>query len=353
VDRGVAGLAVGMVAVIPIVVPNWNGADRLGPCIRSLAAQTYPGVEIVVVDNGSADDSIEVLAALAGEIAPRPLTVLRNDVNLGFAGGVNRGIRHALESGATAVALFNNDAVADPGWLDALAAVLDGDPDVAIATGRLLMADGRSIDSTGDFYSTWGLAFPRDRDRSAEVVRESGEVFAASGGASLYRASLFADIGLFDEEFFAYFEDVDLSFRARLAGHRIAYRADAVAYHDQGATSRTVGGFATTQFFRNLPMLLAKNVPARLLLSILPRFVLVYALMVLYQFRRGQAVPALRGMVQSVGLVVRAIPRRRAIQRARRVSASSIRRQLWPGLPPGMRVLRGRLRGGEPSLSDS
>ncbi len=342
-----ARLANRMVPVITIVVPNWNGADRLGPCVRSLAAQTYDGAEIVVVDNGSVDDSLAVLAELAAEIAPVPLTVLRNDVNLGFAGGVNCGIRHALEAGATAIALFNNDAVAEPGWLAALTAVLDGDPEVAIATGRLLMADGRSVDSTGDFYSVWGLAFPRDRDQPAEPVRESGEVFAASGGASLYRAALFADIGLFDEVFFAYFEDVDLSFRARLAGHRVAYCADAVAYHDQGATSRTMGGFATTQFFRNLPLLLAKNVPARLLPLVLPRFLLVYALMVLYQFRRRQAMPAVRGMVQSVGLVVKAVPRRWAIQRTRRVDASSIREQLSRGLPPGMRVLRGRLRGGE------
>ena len=336
-----------MVAMINIVVPNWDGADRLGHCVRSLAAQTCAGVEIVVVDNGSVDDSLAVLAELAAEIAPVPLTVLRNDVNLGFAGGVNCGIRHALESGATAIALFNNDAVAEPGWLAALTAVLDGEPDVGIATGRLLMADGRSVDSTGDFYSVWGLAFPRDRDQPAEPVRESGEVFAASGGASLYRAALFADIGLFDEVYFAYFEDVDLSFRARLAGHRVAYCADAVAYHDQGATSRTMGGFATTQFFRNLPLVLAKNVPARLLPVVLPRFVLVYSLMVLYQLRRRQAMPALRGVVQSVGLVVKAIPRRWAIQRSRRVDASSMRAQLWPGLPPGMRVLRGRLRGGE------
>ena len=211
-------------------------------------------------------------------------------------------------SGPTAIALFNNDAVADAGWLSSLVAVLDADAGVAIATGRLLMRDGRTVDSTGDFYSVWGLAFPRDRDQPAEPVRESGDVFAASGGASLFRTALFADIGLFDEEFFAYFEDVDLSFRARLAGHRVHYCADAVAYHDQGATSRTMSGFATTQFFRNLPLLLVKNVPARLLPSVLPRFVLVYSLMVLHQFRRGEGLPALRGVVASVGLVVRRAP---------------------------------------------
>jgi GT2 family glycosyltransferase len=330
-----------VVALIHVVVPNWNGADRLRPCIRSLADQDAPSFEIVVVDNGSVDESVAVLSELEVEIAPVALTVLRNERNLGFAGGVNRGIRHALAAGAEAVALFNNDAVADSRWLSSLAGVLAAEPDVAIVTGRLLMSDGATVDSTGDFYSTWGLAFPRDRDRPAEPVRPSGEVFAASGGASLFRSTLFADIGAFDEEFFAYFEDVDLSFRARLAGHRVYYCADAVAYHDQGSTSRTMSGFVTRQFFRNLPLLLAKNVPAGLLPAVVPRFVLVYSLMVVYQFRRGQGMAALRGAAQSVPLVVGGLARRRSIQRARRIGAPALRRQLWPGLPPGMRVLRG------------
>jgi GT2 family glycosyltransferase len=330
-----------VVALIHIVVPNWNGADRLRPCIRSLAEQDGAEFEIVVVDNGSVDESIAVLAELEAEVAPVVLTVLRNGRNRGFAGGVNRGIRHARAAGADAVALFNNDAIADRRWLSSLAAVLDAEPDVSIVTGRLLMGDGATVDSTGDFYSVWGLAFPRDRDRPAEPPRPSGEVFAASGGASLYRSGLFADIGEFDERFFAYFEDVDLSFRARLAGHRVYYCAAAVAYHEQGSTSRTVPGFVTRQFFRNLPLLLAKNVPARLLPAVVPRFLLVYSLMLVYQFRRGQGLAALRGAAESLPLVVGGLARRRSIQRARRIDASAVRRLLWPGLPPGMRVLRG------------
>jgi GT2 family glycosyltransferase len=309
--------------------------------VRSLTAQDRHDFEIVVVDNGSTDGSVRLLERLAGEIAPVPLTVVRSDVNLGFAGGVNLGILRAVERGAEAVALLNNDAAVEPAWLGALAGVLDAEPDVAIATGRLLLRDGRTVDSTGDFYSVWGLAFPRDRDQPAEPVRESGDVFAASGGASLYRTSLFADVGLFDEAFFAYFEDVDLSFRARLAGHRIRYCADAVAFHDQGATSRTMAGFATRQYFRNLPLLLAKNVPARLLPAVLPRFALVYSLMLLHQFRRGEARAAFGGALASLPLIARSFGRRRAIQRSRRIDPVAVRAQLWPGLPPGMRVLRG------------
>jgi GT2 family glycosyltransferase len=336
-----AGLAGGLAAVIHIVVPSWNGAARLAPCVRSLAVQDHPDFEIVVVDNGSTDDSAAVLDQLAIEIAPVRLTVLRNDTNRGFTGGVNRGIRHALGAGAVGIALFNDDAVAEPDWLSALAAVLDTEPAVAVATGRLLMKGGQIVDSTGDFYTTWGLVFPRDRDEAALPVRESGDVFAASGGASLFRSSLFADVGMFDEDFFAYLEDVDFGFRAQLAGHRAYYVADAVAYHEQGATSRTMPGFATRQFFRNLPLLLAKNVPARLLPTVLPRFLLVYPLLAVYQFWRGQGLAALSGVAQSFVLVIRCLPRRRAIQRARRIDAAAVRRLLWPGLPPGMSALQG------------
>ena len=175
-------------------------------------------------------------------------------------------------------------------------------------------------------------------------MRPSGEVFAASGGASLYRSALFADVGLFDEAFFAYFEDVDVSFRAQLAGHRVHYCAAAVAYHDQGATSRKLAGFATEQYFRNLPLLLVKNVPAALLPAIVPRFALVYTLMVLHQFRRGEGAAALRGVLGGRSAPRRRLRRRRLIQRHRRVGAPAIRALLWPGLPPGMRVLRGTVR---------
>lgn len=327
---------------VAIVVPNWNGADRLRPCIRSLAAQHHDHFEIVVVENGSTDDSRAVLGELTAEAAPIRLTVLHNVTNLGFAGGVNRGIRHALDAGFEAIAMFNNDAVADRRWLGALVAELDSRPDVAIVTGRLLMADGRTIDSTGDFYSEWGIAFPRDRDRPAELLRSSGYVFGGSGGASLFRSSLFCDIGLLDEDFFAYFEDVDLSFRAQLAGHRVYYTEHAIAYHDQGSTSRHISGFATTQFFRNLPILLVKDVPGPLLVPVGARFMLVYLLMILNSFRRGQGWPAVRGALRACALIGRhGFAKRRSVQRMRRLSSADVRALLWPGLPPGVRVLRG------------
>lgn len=335
-----------VVALIAVVVPNWNGATRLRAAVESLAAQLDPGddVEVIVVDNASTDDSLALLERLATELRELSgpgLTTLRNDTNLGFAGGVNRGIEHARARGAWAIALFNNDAVAAPGWLAALTAVLRERPDVSLVTGRFLMADGATVDSTGDFVSEWGIPYPRDRDRPAEPARPSGEVFGVSGGASLYRTALFDDIGTFDERYFAYLEDVDLSFRARLAGHRARYCAEAIAYHDQGSTSRTMPGFAARQYFRNLPLVLARNLPLRRWPSVMPRFALVYHLMILNAFRRGFGRAAVSGMLRGWALMPGALSSRRAIRPGRPIDAASLATLLTPGLPPGVRVLRG------------
>jgi GT2 family glycosyltransferase len=325
---------------VAVVVPNWNGAGHLAASVESLARQTHPDVTIVVVDNGSTDDSVTVLERLRTD-SDTPLVILRNPTNLGFAGGVNTGIRYALAAGFQFVALFNNDAVAEPDWLAHLVAGLAEHPDAGIATSRLLMADGETVDSTGDFLSVWGIAFPRDRDQPAEPVRPSGYVFSASGGASLYRASLFRRIGLFDEAYFAYFEDVDLSFRAQLAGLRVFYCSDAVAYHEQGSTSGRIPGFATEQMFKNLPMLLVKNLPLRLAGPIVPRFALIYPLLLANAIRRGQWRPALRGFAAGARLALgHSLLQRRRIQRTRTIDPGDVRELIWPDLPPGMVIAR-------------
>src|SRR5690606_20741179 len=143
-------------------------------------------------------------------------------------------IRAALRKNTDYIALFNNDAVAHQDWLKNLVKTLEDDPETGIATCKLLSADKSRIDSTGDFYTTWGLPFPRGRGE-AKLTKYDNDtrVFGASGGASLYRASMLKEIGLFDEDFFAYYEDVDISFRAQLAGWKVLYVPTAEAYHQQ------------------------------------------------------------------------------------------------------------------------
>jgi GT2 family glycosyltransferase len=187
---------------LAVVILNWNGIDDTLLCFDSLLKQTASNFTIVIVDNGSVDNSKETLKKLQSDHSDQ-LVVLYNSYNKGFAGGVNTGITWALKNDFRAVALFNNDAVADKRWLESLdEASKDGQ--VGIVTGLLLHSDGKTIDSTGEQYTTWGLPFPRGRDLATGTAQAGGYTFGATGGATLYKMSVFKDVGLFDEDFFAY-----------------------------------------------------------------------------------------------------------------------------------------------------
>lgn len=325
-----------------IIVLNWNGIEDTEKCITTLLKQGYENYKILIVDNGSKDDSKQRIQTLVNQ-HPDKLTALFKPVNKGFAGGVNTGITYGLENNFDAIVLFNNDAVADEKWLSNLVNASNTN-DASITTGLLLHADGKTIDSTGDFYSTWGIAFPRQRGALAETAPESGFVFGASGGSSLYKSSLFKDIGLFDETFFAYYEDADISFRAQLAGHKVYYTKEAVAYHKQGATSNKIPGFTVYQTFKNLPLLFWKNIPGKLLIKVGSRFTLLYILIFGNAIKNGSGLSAFKGMLASIGHFWKSALRERIhIQKNKKVSVEYIASILYPDLPPeqtGMRRFR-------------
>ncbi len=321
-----------------VIVPNWNGEDSLKACLDSLLAQSVPA-RVIVVDNGSADGSLKLLDRYEN------IEIIFHDRNLGFAGGVNAGFRRAIEDGAKYAAAFNNDAVADKDWLKHLVGYLDEHPKAGIATCKLLTANGRSLDSTGDYYTVWGLPYPRGRGESdIDAYDDLTDVFAASGGASLYRVRMLEQVGLFDEDFFAYYEDVDLSFRAQLAGWKVGYVPAATVRHAIGATSSRVRGFTTYQTLKNLPMLLLKNVPRRYLWRMSWRLLLAELLFFLRAVSRGHGLSAIRGKLMCLWLSPRTLLKRRRIQRARVVNDDYIWSRIVHDLPPNARALR-RLRG--------
>jgi len=321
-----------------VVIPNWNGKDMLISCLDSLLRQNTLA-HIVVVDNGSADGSQKLIK----EHYPS-VHLIELDKNYGFAGGVNAGIKVAVESGAEFVALFNNDAVAHNDWLSKLVGAICADPKVGIVTSKFMRIDKKHIDSTGDFYTIWGLPLPRGRNElDTGQFDNMKDIFSASGGASLYRISMLNEIGLFDNDFFAYYEDVDLSFRAQLAGWKIRYEPGALAYHQVGATSSKLKGFATYQTMKNLPLLLWKNVPRRLLLIVLPRFTLSYFSFYISSLQRGQGWVSTKGILRMLFLLPKKSIERVHIQKNRTVSDEYIKSILYCDLPPDaikLRVLR-------------
>jgi GT2 family glycosyltransferase len=318
-----------------VIVPNWNGQDTILACLESLLQQR-PKPHIIVVDNGSDDGSPEMINAECPVIE-----IIRNEKNLGFAEGVNIGIRRADSLGAKYVALFNNDAVADRSWLKPLVDRMEADRSVGITTGKILDSAGKNIDSTGELYTVWGLPFPRGRGRqTTDEYDGSTDIFAASGGASLYRLSMFKEVGLFDKDYFAYYEDVDISFRARLVGWKIAYVPAAKAYHATGTTSAKLKGFTTYQTMKNLPWLLWRNVPAGLLYRVVPRFCIAYAMFWARALMTGGGWAATRGVVISIAYMPKKIFQRYRIQHNRSVTTAYISSILTWDLPPNATNLR-------------
>lgn len=321
---------------IAVIVLNYKGLKDTLECIASIEKQTYKNLHVVVVENGSNDGSLEKLQSLESD----KLTVICNDSNLGFTGGVNTGIRWALANSYTYVALLNNDAVAAANWLECLVSASKRH-DSSITTGLLLMYDGEVIDTTGEFLSKWGLGFPRSRGNKVLAAPDGGFVFGATGGATLYTSSMLRKIGLFDEDFFAYYEDNDISFRAQLAGWKVYYEPSAIAYHKLSQTSKRLrSGFAVYHTFKNMPLVFIKNVPFSLLFPIGIRFYTAYWLMVGRAITRGEGIPALHGVLMAILLTFKKLPSRWHIQRSKKVSTEYIKSILWDDLPPDQTGLR-------------
>ena len=318
-----------------VVVPNWNGESDLKDCLESLRGQSLQP-HIVVVDNGSTDGSVALIEKDYPEVE-----LIKHSENKGYAGGVNPGLLRAIAAKADYVAPFNNDAIADKHWLAELVSYMDKHPEVGIAACKLLDSKGSRLDSTGDYYTTWGLPYPRGRgETNLAKYDDQTEIFGASGGASIYRVAMLEEIGLFDEDFFAYYEDVDLSFRAQLAGWKVAFVPGAIVYHQIGATSGKMKGFTTYQTMKNQPLLLLKNVPRKYLWRVGWRFTIAHTLFFLRAISRGQGWMALKGDSKGNGLLLSAYRKRRKIQASRQVSDDYIWGIMTHDLPPNARALR-------------
>ena len=258
-----------------VVIPNLNGAGWLKDSIESIWAQTMQDLELIVVDNGSTDESLAIAQSYQG----RPsYTLIQNDTNTGFSHAVNQGIRAAK---GEYVALFNNDAFAEPDWLENLIAAAEQDKRIFAVSSLMIRHFERELaDDAGDYVTLLGFACKRGDGMKASRYQKPGRVFSACGGAALYRKSILDEIGLFDETFFAYYEDVDISWRANSLGYKNVYCPTARCYHICGATTGAVryNPFKSIQSGRNSILLPYKNMPILMLLLNLPFLVFGYLL---------------------------------------------------------------------------
>ena len=240
---------------VSIVIPNYNGIKFIGGCLEAVYAQHYPGLEVILVDNGSTDGSRE----LAMREYPQTHLVALDD-NYGFCGAVNAGIR---ASDSEFVILLNNDTQVCPGFVAELVRGMRHSEKIFSGAAKMIqMYDKMKLDDAGDYYCALGWAFARGKDGPAESYGKAEDIFACCGGAAIYRRSILEEIGLFDEEHFAYLEDIDIGYRARTRGYRNVYLPRAKVYHaGSGTRGSRYNEFKVRYGSRNNVYLIYKNMP--------------------------------------------------------------------------------------------
>lgn len=280
-----------------IVIPNLNGAGWLRDSIESIWAQTEQDFELIVVDNASTDESLAVARSYVGR---ERYTLIENDHNTGFSAAVNQGIRAAK---GEYVVMFNNDAFAEPDWLAELIAAAEQDERIFAVQSLMIRHFERDIaDDAGDYVTLFGWACKRGDGFPWRRYQKPQRIFSACGGASLYRKKILDEIGWFDELFFAYFEDVDLSWRANSLGYKNWYCPSAKCYHICGATTGAVryNDFKSVQSGRNSILLPYKNMPLLMLLINLPFLVFGYLLKIVMFGLKGFWTPYWKGAKEAL-----------------------------------------------------
>lgn len=250
---------------VTIVIPNYNGKHFMEPCLSSLSEQTYKNFHILVVDNASSDGSIEYMEENYPDIE-----LINSKKNFGFSKAVNIGIQH---SRTPYVILLNNDTTVDTRYVEEMVKAIEKSPKIFSVSSKMIqMYHPELIDSAGDLYTLLGWGVCRGCGRPVSNYQKYDEIFTACAGAAIYRRSVFDEIGYFDENHFAYLEDIDIGYRARIYGYYNMYCPTALVYHvGSGTSGSKYNSFKVKLAARNNLYLNYKNMPAlQLVLNFIP-----------------------------------------------------------------------------------
>lgn len=283
-------------AKVSVVIPNYNGEKFLPDCLNALKGQSMADFELIVADNGSKDESVRIVS----ECFPSA-KIIRLDKNYGFSKAVNEGIRSAK---APFVILLNNDTRVESDFIRALYDAINSDDRIFSVSAKMLqMHAPKLIDSAGDMYCCLGWAYARGKDRPADLYVRRSEVFSACAGAAIYRKSVFNVIGYFDEKHFAYLEDVDLGYRARINGYLNVYEPAALVYHaGSGMSGSRYNSFKISLSSRNNVYVVYKNMPLLQLIINLPFLIIGFLIKILFFIRKGEGVTYVKGLFKGISM---------------------------------------------------
>lgn len=275
---------------VSIVIPNYNGIQFLTNCLQSLQKQSFESHEIIVVDNASTDGSMLYIKENFPEVKQ-----IKLDKNYGFSKAVNEGIK---QSTSQYVILLNNDTTVDKKFVEELVHVMEESKRIFSCQAKMLqMYDTNRIDDAGDYYCSLGWAFARGKDKSALLYQENSKIFAACAGAAIYRREVFEQIGYFDEAHFAYLEDIDIGYRARINGFKNRYAAKSIVYHAGSASSGSrYNKFKVELASRNSIFLIYKNMPFLQILLNLPLLLIGFFLKIVFFSKKGYGKTYLIGL---------------------------------------------------------
>lgn len=281
---------------VSIVIPNFNGMKYLKTCLDSVLNQTYSGFSVIVVDNGSTDGSQELI--LSGYPQIRLMSLPENT---GFCHAVNVGIR---ESDAPYVLLLNNDTEVEKDFVEKLLLGMKRHRKAFSCASKMISYHDRDkIDDAGNFYNAFGWAFARGKGKDASLYNREGQIFASCGGASIYRKRFLEEVGLFDEEHFAYLEDIDLGYRARIYGYQNWYIPSARVWHyGSGTSGSRYNHFKIRYSSRNNIYMIYKNMPFLQILFNLPLLVFGFLMKIIFFARKGFGKEYLAGIKNGFSL---------------------------------------------------
>lgn len=306
-----------------VVIVNFNGKEFLGRCLESLQCQIFQNFKTVVVDNFSCDGSVEGIEERFSGVE-----IIRLEKNAGFAAANNYAIKRA--EGFQWVALLNPDAIAEPDWLSNLHMAAEKNSQYNFFGSHLKKQGSKDqLDGTGDVYHLCGLAWRRDHGApEKQTSRLVEEIFSPCAAAAMYRRDIVLDVDGFDERFFCYFEDIDLSFRLRLLGHRCLYVPNAKVEHFGSAIAGRRSDFAVYHGHRNMVWAYVKNMPSRLFWRGLPQHILANLAALIWFSLTGQAGTIFKAKRDALLGLRKAIEQRKSIQKKIKVSSKNLKKVL-------------------------
>jgi GT2 family glycosyltransferase len=282
--------------MVSIIIPNYNGEKFLGSCLESISKQSFKKFEVIIIDNASTDNSIDIIEKYKDIL---DIYLIKNNENIGFAKAVNMGIKYAKKE---YVFLLNNDVKLEFDTIEKLYNCITKKLNIFSVQSKMIQYYNRDkIDDAGDEYTILGWTCKTGNNKSPKLYIESREIFSACAGAAIYRKSILEQIGLFDENFFAYMEDVDIGYRARIHGYQNVYCPDAICYHVGSATTGSkYNEFKIKLAARNNIYVPYKNMPLPQIIVNLPFLFIGFLIKWIFFSFKGYGKVYLNGVVEGL-----------------------------------------------------